>query len=281
MFLKATTNIEAGQELLVKYGPSYWPNFNTHIPGNGKLVNLGEKKTIASLVKEDGFVILEQGQDGNVDSIVFDLCAQVPKAAFGNQKSSILTRMDDGTPVKSKGRCIEFSKTGHSIHLKYLENPVRYQQMINPNLLPLEKLCLWFTKCSNLSQRFHSYSPNLIQNHEDWEQMDIPQQQLHRDYFSGWYLQEKESGGEAFSIFVAIGGDFEIAIQRKSHLSGSSDEILPTEKIKVPHKCILVMHALLRHGGLSGHGRLHVYLSTSNPLDNDGGGGTTCTNFGF
>ena len=86
---------------------------------------------------------------------------------------------------------------------------------------------------------------------------------------------------EAFSIFVAIGGDFEIAIQRKSHLSGSSDEILPTEKIKVPHKCILVMHALLRHGGLSGHGRLHVYLSTSNPLDNDGGGGTTCTNFGF
>lgn len=285
VFLKAMADIKAGEELLVSYGASYWANFNNNIVVKERIAGIGKQKDISTLVNQNGYLILGQGHDENLDSIICDLCNQIPREACGKEKYSILTRINDGTPLLRNEDFLEHNKLGYPVHVKLSRdgNPVRYEQKINSNMTLLHQLSLWFDQHSTLTEgkNFHGFSPNLIQNHEDWARLSIPPQQLHRDYFSKWYLQEKESGGDSFSVFVAIGGEFEISIQGKSHLSAASDSILPTARVKVPKNCMLIMHALLRHGGLSGHSRLHMYMSTSEPLNEENSVGTACTNFSF
>ena len=116
----------------------------------------------------------------------------------------------------------------------------------------IQRLVNKITSSFSLSQtHMNAIHPVLIANEHGYK--DVPAQDKHRDFSRGQCVRHT-----CYTLMLALKDSFELDIQPSSHMDSGRGYM----RVKIERGQAILFHGRLRHGGLAGPTRLHVYMST-------------------
>ena len=93
--------------------------------------------------------------------------------------------------------------------------------------------------------------PVLIANEHGYK--DVPAQDKHRYFSKGQCVRHT-----CYTLMLALKDSIELDIQPSSHMDSGRGYM----RVEIGRGQAILFHGRLRHGGLAGPTRLHVYMST-------------------